>query len=73
MRGGNTYEFHQPVRPDDVITATWEIADIDRADHRQRRATCSSSPRRATYTNQHGELLAENEETLIFVGLERCA
>jgi hypothetical protein len=24
---------------------------------------------RATYTNQHGELLATNEETIIFVAL----
>ena len=26
---------------------------------------------RPTYTNQDGELLAENEETIIFVALER--
>ena len=28
VRGGNTYRFERRIRPDDVITATWEIADI---------------------------------------------
>ena len=26
VRGGNEYEFVQPVHPDDVVTATWTIA-----------------------------------------------
>ncbi len=28
VRGGNSYTFHRRVRPDDVVTATWEIRDL---------------------------------------------
>ena len=45
-------------------STTWPRRDPRRA------ATCWWSPPRATYTNQHGELLAVNDETIILVGLE---
>lgn len=69
VRGGNSYVFYRRIRPEDVITATWRIQDITE------KVTRSGQPMliitsKADYTNQHGELLAENEETIIFVGLE---
>lgn len=68
VRGGNTYEFHQPVRPTDIVTATWQIAGVDE------RSTASGADMliissKATYTNQHHDLLATNEETIIFISL----
>jgi acyl dehydratase len=68
VRGGNSYEFHQPVRPTDRITATWRIRDV------AERTTGGGADMlivtsRASYTNQRGELLATNEETIIFVAL----
>ena len=70
VRGGNKYRFHRRVRPEDVITATWRIASVTE------KVTGSGNEMliiasTATYTNQDDELLAENEETIIFVGLEK--
>ncbi|WP_433346778.1 FAS1-like dehydratase domain-containing protein [Microtetraspora malaysiensis] len=62
VRGGNDYTFHQPVHPDDVITATWRIESVTE------KAGKLFVVSRAVYTNQHDELLATNEETLIYVG-----
>ena len=67
VRGGNEYTFHRPVRPTDVITATWRIADISE------REGSDGAPMlvvrsEATYTNQEGELLATNTETIIYRG-----
>lgn len=72
VRGGNLYTFHRRIRPDDVVTATWRIEDVTE------KVTSSGSEMlvitsRATYTDQRGQLLAENEETIIFVALERLA
>lgn len=70
VRGGNSYRFHQPVRPDDVVTATWTVTDV------AERTTGSGAgmvvvTSLATYTNQAGDLLVENEETLIYVEVAR--
>ena len=67
VRGGNAYELHRPVRPDDVLTVVWRLADL-----RERR-TRDGTPMLvvtsvATYTDQRGELLATNTETLLYVG-----
>ncbi|MFI6531951.1 MaoC family dehydratase N-terminal domain-containing protein [Nonomuraea sp. NPDC050547] len=64
VRGGNTYELHQPVRPADVITVTWRLGDV------VRKAGKIFVTSTAIYTNQHADLLAVNEETLIYVPLE---
>jgi N-terminal half of MaoC dehydratase len=69
VRGGNAYTFHRRIRPDDVITATWRIEDV------AEKATSSGRPMllvtsKASYTAADGELLAENEETIVFVALE---
>ncbi|MGW0808678.1 MaoC family dehydratase [Nonomuraea sp. NPDC002799] len=61
VRGGNAYELHQPVRPDDVLTVTWRIENVEE------KAGKLFVTSRATYTNQHGDLLAVNEETLIWI------
>jgi acyl dehydratase len=65
IRGGNDYEFFRPLLPGDVITADWRIDDI------KERTTSSGIPMlivqsKATYSNQHGDLLATNLETLIY-------
>ena len=70
VRGGNSYTFHRRIRPEDVVTATWRIADLTE------KVTSSGSQMlvissTAHYTNQTGEVLAENEETIIFVELGR--
>ncbi|WP_285707695.1 MaoC family dehydratase N-terminal domain-containing protein [Microtetraspora sp. NBRC 16547] len=68
VRGGNTYTFHEPVRPDDVITAAWRLDGVTerRTSAGQEMLVVSSV---ATYTNQHGRLLATNEETIIYVAV----
>lgn len=68
VRGGNSYEFFRRIRPDDVIAATWEITDMTekKTGSGQDMLIVTS---RATYHNQEGELLATNQETMIFVAL----
>ena len=58
------------MRPDDVVTAVWRLVDI------AERATGAGRPMlvctsRATYTNQDGDLLATNEETIIYLEVTR--
>jgi acyl dehydratase len=68
IRGGNEYEFHQPVYPSDCITAHWRIADMtERSSSRGAMLFVISEVR---FTNQHGELLAVNRETNIYQELE---
>jgi acyl dehydratase len=65
IRGGNRYEFHAPVHPDDVVTATWQITSADEK-------TSGSGARmllvgsEARFTRADGTLLAVDRETLIF-------
>jgi acyl dehydratase len=69
VRGGNSYEFHRAVRPSDVITARWVLADMTERTTRDGRAMLVVTSR-AEYTNQGGDLLATNEEQVIYVSLE---
>lgn len=69
VRGGNAYVFHRRIRPDDLVTATWRIEDVSEKVTGSGRSMLIVSSK-ATYTNQDGERLAENEETIIFVELE---
>ncbi|MBI4246425.1 MAG: MaoC family dehydratase N-terminal domain-containing protein [Candidatus Rokubacteria bacterium] len=64
IRGGNDYEFHQPVRPTDRLTVRWRIADIYERETRQGPLLFVVSE--ARYLNQHGRLLAVNRETNIY-------
>ena len=72
VRGGNRYRFHRRIRPEDVVTATWEITGLEekRSGSGQDMLVVTS---KATYTDQDGELLAENEETIIFVSLQEVS
>jgi hypothetical protein len=69
IRGGHDYEFFRPVLPEYRINVTWRLEDI--SEHRSSRGgpmlVVISA---ATYTNQRGDMLARNRETLIFQPLE---
>jgi len=65
LRGGNEYEFFQPVVPSDVLHVEWVVDDI------VERRSSAGLPMLvvrsvATYRNQHGELLVRNTETVIY-------
>jgi acyl dehydratase len=65
LRGGHDYEFFRPVLPTDRITARWKITDA------QERTSARGTPMlfvysEVKYTNQAGEELAINRETLIY-------
>ena len=68
VRGGNSYEFHRAVRPDDVITARWVLADMTERNSRDGRAMLVVTSR-AEYTNQSGDVLARNEEQVIYIAI----
>lgn len=68
VRGGNTYTFERRLRPEDIVTATWEIHDLTEK-KTGKGADMLIVHSRATYTNQDDELLAVNEETIIFVSI----
>lgn len=68
VRGGNSYVFGRRLRPEDVVTATWEITDVVEKTTGSGAAMLIVTSR-ATYTAQHDEFLAENTETLIFIDL----
>lgn len=68
VRGGHDYEFFRPVVPSDRITVTWRLENISE------RVSSGGIPilivlAAATYTNQRGEPLARNRETLIYQAL----
>ena len=69
IRGGHEYEFFQPVTPADRISVIWRLEDI--SEHTSSRGgTMLIVIAAATYSNQRGERLASNRETLIFQPLE---
>lgn len=68
VRGGNSYTFHRRLRPSDVVTATWSIDKVATKVNKAG-AEMLLIDSSATYTNQDGDLLAENAETIIFVEL----
>lgn len=63
IRASNDYTFHKVVKYDDIITATWKISDIYERQGRTGHLLFLLVD--ITYTNQHGELLAENRETMV--------
>ena len=65
IRGGNEYEFVQPVRAGDRITVTWKILDIYER-HTRKLGTLIFVVSEARYVNQREELLAINRETNIY-------
>jgi acyl dehydratase len=69
IRGGHEYEFFQPVRPEDRISVNWRLEDISERSS-SRGGTMLIAVAVATFSNQRGEKLARNRETLIFQPLE---
>ncbi|MCF2526494.1 MaoC family dehydratase [Yinghuangia soli] len=68
IRGGNAYTFHRPVHPGDVVTAHWTLTGVkERTNAAGRAMLIVTSVVR--YTNQHGDALADNEETVIWAEL----
>jgi acyl dehydratase len=65
IRGGNEYEFYQPVRPSDRITVTWKILDIYERETRKL-GNLLFVISEVRYTNQDNQLLAVNRETNIY-------
>jgi N-terminal half of MaoC dehydratase len=69
IRGEHDYEFFRRALPEDRINVTWRLEDI--SEHRSwRGGSMLIVISAATYSNQRGELLARNRETLIFQPLE---
>jgi acyl dehydratase len=67
VRGGNEYRWHRDVRPGDIVTARWRITAI------AERTTSSGQPMivltsHCDYHDQEGAAIAEQTETLIFLG-----
>lgn len=69
VRGGHDYEFSRPVLPSDRISVTWRIEDISEH-HSGRGGTLLVVVAAATFTNQDGEMLARNRETLIYQSIK---
>ena len=65
IRGGNEYEFFQPARPEDKITLKREVTQV--FEKRGKAGPLVFVKIEITYTNQKGELLGINRETLIFM------
>jgi acyl dehydratase len=64
FRGGNEYEMFQPVRPDDVITSRRKLVEIREKSGRS--GTLIFVVSEIAYSNQRGELLGVNRETVIY-------
>jgi acyl dehydratase len=69
IRGGHEYEFFQPVTPDDRITVTWRLESISEH-HSSQGLPMLIVIALASISNQQGEMLARNRETLIFQPLD---
>ena len=64
LRGGNEYEFLEPVRPTDRLTVTWRISD--NYEKARERGSLLFVISEARYFNQDGTLLVVNRETNIY-------
>ncbi len=69
IRAGNDYEFFRPVLPDDRVSVTWRLEDIaERPSSRGGTQLFVTSV--ATYSDQRGERLAVNRETIVLQPLD---
>lgn len=66
MRAGNDYTFVRPVHPDDRITVVWRLVELFERTGADG-ATLLFVVSEAHYSNQHGDPLAVNRETLVHV------
>jgi acyl dehydratase len=60
LRGGNDYHFEAPATPDTVLHVRWELVSLEE------KQSFVVALARGRYRDQAGELLATNEETLLF-------
>jgi len=65
LRGGNEYEFFQPVRPTDIISSRRKITSI--YEKQGKTGKLIFVVYELTYTNHKEEVLGINKETLIFL------
>lgn len=63
IRGGNDYRFGRPVQPHDRITVEWQLVRAENRTTRDGRDVVMLVSE-GTYTDQRGDLLAWNRETL---------
>jgi acyl dehydratase len=69
IRGGNEYEFVRPVLPTDRITITWRLEDMaKRTSSNGTEMLVVTSV--ATYTDERGETVARNTETVIYQAVQ---
>jgi hypothetical protein len=71
IRAGNDYEFLRPVLPDDRISVTWTLENIEERT-RSRGGTQLFVSSVARYYDNAGALIAVNRETLVYQPLARC-
>ena len=65
IRGGHRYTFHRPLYPEDRLAVRWRIADMKEKTSSQGKAMLVTTSE-ARYETTEGELLAINQETLIY-------
>jgi hypothetical protein len=68
VRGGNSYVWHRDVRPTDRVTVTFSLSSLKHSETRD------GHPRHAftqhiEYADAAGELIAEQDETMIMIEL----
>lgn len=68
VRGSHAYTFHRPAGPGVRLTATWTLVSLGERTTGDGRPLLTVTSR-CVYTDQHGTLLAENEETVLHVAL----
>jgi len=66
VRGGNVYEFFEPVRPGDVIDRTRKITDIYEKESKKA-GKILFIDYETTYTNQKDKVLGKARETMMFL------
>lgn len=72
IRGGNRYEFNKHAGPDTLVTSTWQITSaVEKTSGDGRRMLLVGSL--ATFTDQFGEVLVTDAETLIYQELGEVA
>lgn len=64
IRAGNDYSFERPVHPDDEVTVTWRLENIEEKPSR-RGGTQLYVTSLGRYENQDGALLATNRERVV--------
>lgn len=65
VRGGNEYQFFQPAKPGDVVSRKREIVEVYKRESKTKDKIIFVVYD-ITYTNQEGDLLGINRETLLF-------